>query len=75
MDSAAVPQALIKAFYQYWWRTPLRSPERSKVCGAGAGSVVAWMCGVHSLGYEPAVPARAAARLAAALLIPGVERR
>lgn len=31
LDSADVPQKLIRAFYLYWWPTPLGSPERAKI--------------------------------------------
>lgn len=31
LSSAAVPQALIQAFFEYWWPTPVGSRERSKV--------------------------------------------
>lgn len=31
LTSAAVPEALIKSFFKYWWGTPLNSPERKLV--------------------------------------------
>lgn len=31
LDSADVPKKLIRAFYEYWWPTPLGSPERAKI--------------------------------------------
>jgi hypothetical protein len=31
LDSPAIPQSLIRAFYSYWWPTPAGSPERAKV--------------------------------------------
>jgi hypothetical protein len=31
LKDSSVPQALIKAFFNYWWGTPVGSPQRQRV--------------------------------------------